>query len=736
MKKTWNSKVNIFIILFFIIGVILGSVLLSWIITEKEEEQCMTKLYESTYELAQNIYNQMISAREVLEIVSKTIEQSENMESPEIKSILREFQSCLMISHLELLLPNDTVLLPDGSVMDASGQLSFEEEAAQGIHISARSANLEGEENAIVRYFMPVSKNGEVIAILYAVIDLKELPEIWNTNIYDGNADVVILDAETEEILMDTWHGTLGVLSDFGSRSTKAGYDIEQLWDDIENRREGHTVFLSQSTGEYLYFTYVPIGLNDWMLNLSVPESIVFENVNEIRTILFIFLAAEIIFTCLCFLLIIRNIMHESLAKHELLRQNLLLAKAEKDVAVLANEAKARFLAHMSHEIRTPINSIVGMNELILRESKDNTITEYAQNIYTSSKMLLGLINDILDFSKIESGQLEVIKRSYHTASMIADEINLLEERAKKKNLTIYQDIDETLPSELYGDELRIKQIITNLMTNAVKYTSEGSITLRMNYKMVNHSELILAISVIDTGMGIRQKDMDKLFESFTRLDEKKNRAIEGTGLGLNITRQLITLMNGTIRVESEYGKGSAFYVEIPQNIINMTPIGEVKTSAKQIKERKQVEKNHFTAPEAKILVVDDNEMNLEVVKGLLKRTLIQLDTAESGHECLQKTREKQYDIIFMDHMMPELDGIETLKLLKKETDNPNYQTVVVVLTANAISGSREMYMEQGFTDYLSKPIEAWMIEDMLIKYLPNSLIRKEAGDNKTDMPI
>ena len=736
MEKTWNSKKNIVVVLFFITVVIVGSIYLSLLITKQEEEQCMNSLYESTRELAQNIYEQMISAQEVLEIVAKTMEQSEEVDSQEVKSILRDFQSCMMISHLEILLPDDTVLLPDGTCVDVSGKLSFEEEAAQGVHVSDRSADLDGEENAILRYFMPVKRNEETIAVLYAVIDLQELSQIWNINLYDGNADVIILDAKTEEILVDTWHGTLGMLSDFFTRSTKKGYSIEQLRDDTENQREGHTVFLSQSTGDYLYFTYVPIGINDWMLSLFVPEWIVFKNVHEIRRILFSFILIEVIFTCWCCFLIIRNIMRDSHVKHELLRQNLQLAKAEKDVAVLANEAKARFLANMSHEIRTPINSIIGMNELILRENKDETIEEYAQNISSSSKMLLGLVNDLLDFSKTESGQMKITEKSYYAATMLADEIKLLRERAEKKNLTVFLDVDETLPCELYGDELRIKQVITNLLTNAVKYTQEGSVTLQVKYERLDHSKLMLMITVKDTGIGIRQEDMSKLFESFTRLDEKKNRAIEGTGLGLNITKQLITLMKGTIRVESEYGKGSSFCVEIPQTIMNSEPIGDVQSSSKMQYHKEQAERKCFTAPEAKVLVVDDNEMNLEVVKGLLKRTKIQVDMAESGLECLEKTREKQYDLIFMDHMMPELDGIETFKLLQKETKNPNCRTNVIVLTANAISGCRQMYMEQGFVDYLSKPIEAKMLEDILEKYLPDSLVVMEDAKIKDFLPI
>ena len=723
MKKSSNNKKNVFIIFIFIMCILLGSFYVSWVITKQEEEKCMGNLYSSTYELAAKINNQMSSATKILNIVSDTIIKAEKADSPEVRSVLRDLRSCLIFSHLELLLPGDKVLLPNGYTKDVSGILSFEEEASKGIHLSDRTTGIYGEGHEILRYFMPVKKNGKVIGVLYAVVDLSKLPQMWNTTIYEGNADVVVLNAQSKEIIMDTWHGQAGELSDFATRTTKPGYDINQLWEDIDNQRSGHTVFLSQTTNEYLHFTYVPVGSNNWMVNLSVPESVAFASANRYKKILYSFITVEIIFVCICLSLVIRNVKRESQEKHALLQQNLRLAEAEKNVAVLANEAKARFLANMSHEIRTPINSIIGMNELILRENKDRTIAEYAQNIYTSSKMLLGLVNDVLDFSKIDSGQLELVERKYHTASVIVDEINLLKERAKNKNLEILLDIDKTLPSELCGDELRIKQIITNLLTNAVKYTEKGSITLQVKYRKTIGDKINLMISVIDTGIGIKQEDLEKLFESFTRLDEKNNRSIEGTGLGLNITKQLTMLMKGTIQVESEYQNGSAFHVEIPQEIMNATPIGDLNESFEKAQKSKQEKKTYFIAPEAKVLVVDDNKMNLEVVKGILKRSQVQVDLAKSGFECLTKTKEKQYDLILMDHMMPGLDGVETLKALQEEAENPNRNTVVIALTANAISGCRQMYLEHGFTDYLSKPIEAWRLEEMLMEYIPDSYI-------------
>lgn len=402
--------------------------------------------------------------------------------------------------------------------------------------------------------------------------------------------------------------------------------------------------------------------------------------------------------------------------------QDALTAEHSKQKAILANEAKAKFLANMSHEIRTPINTVIGMNEMILRENKDENIMKYADNIQAASKMLLGLVNDVLDFSKIESGQLELIEDSYRLDTLLMDELNLLESRAKKKNLNIILDADSSLPRQLWGDELRIKQILTNILTNAVKYTNEGSISIKAVGSYIDSDNISLSISVIDTGTGIKPENLSQLFETFTRLEESKNRNIEGTGLGLNIAKSLADLMHGVIKVESEYGKGSAFTVEIPQKVMDKTPIGNINNSSEYVVDRETINKEVFTAPDANVLVVDDNDMNLAVIRGLLKRTKVHVDTASGGLEALKLTESNRYDIILMDHMMPEPDGVATLNMLREDTNNPNRNTVVIVLTANAIAGCYETYINQGFNDYLAKPVEPRRLEQTLAKYLSGKL--------------
>ncbi len=410
--------------------------------------------------------------------------------------------------------------------------------------------------------------------------------------------------------------------------------------------------------------------------------------------------------------------------------QDLVLSERNKQQAISAREAQAKFLANMSHEIRTPINAVIGMNEMILRENKDEAIEEYANNIQSASNMLLGLVNDILDFSKIESGQLELVEDTYSLAQLIKDEMLMLEMRAVGKPISINLEANPYIPSKFMGDELRIKQIITNLLSNAVKYTQEGSVTLKVFFEWIDAEHIKLSFSVTDTGRGIKEEDLAELFDSFKRLELSKNRNIEGTGLGLNIAKQLVDLMQGTIDVDSEYGKGSTFTVSIPQKIMDKKPIGDMNALVTKKENREQSSEGIFTAPNAKILIVDDNSMNLVVMKSLLKRTEMSVDTAKSGKECLEITKHTKYHIILMDHMMPELDGVETLHILREDMSNPNQNTVVIALTANAIAGCREEYLAYGFNDYIAKPIEAQKLDEMLIQHLPEKIVNHIGQDD------
>ena len=403
-----------------------------------------------------------------------------------------------------------------------------------------------------------------------------------------------------------------------------------------------------------------------------------------------------------------------------------------KEVEQIAR-SKDTFFANMSHEIRTPINTIIGLNEMILREDISDEIAENAINIQNASKMLLTTINDILDLSKLESGKMDIVPTQYEIGSMFSDLVNLIWIRAHQKNLEFKVDIDPEIPSMLYGDEVRIKQIVTNMLTNAVKYTESGSVTLSAKGERISADQILLRICVEDTGMGIRKESLDDLFRSFKRVDESDNRNIEGTGLGLTISKQLIEMMGGKITVDSVYHKGSVFTIELQQRIINVRPIGVINFAAQKQLNRRTRYQQSFIAPDARILVVDDNSMNLMVAVKLLRDTKVKVDTAESGKEALKKTAQTAYHVILMDHMMPDMDGAATLRAVRSQTKGFCQKTPVIALTANVMSDAEQVYQNMGFDGYLAKPISAPLLEAGLLKYLPADLIEYMAQPEDAD---
>ena len=401
-----------------------------------------------------------------------------------------------------------------------------------------------------------------------------------------------------------------------------------------------------------------------------------------------------------------------------------------------ANQAKSDFLAKMSHEIRTPINAVIGMNEMILRESTESEIHKYAFDIKRSANTLLSIINEILDSSKIESGKLEIIPTAYDISSLFLDVHNMIDLRTQKKGLELLFDIDENMPSGLYGDDIRLRQILVNLLTNAVKYTPEGSVTMIVKSEVIG-DKVLLHFKVIDTGIGIKEEDLDKLFAKFERIEESRNRHIEGTGLGMNITQQLLMLMGSELEVESEYGKGSEFYFTIEQGITNAEPLGNFNERINQ-RESQYNYTLSYVAPNAKILVVDDNEINRKVVRSLLKKSQIKVSEADNGMDCIKILEEEKFDIVFLDYMMPVMDGVETFNEIRNRhlcDDVP-----VIMLTANAVVGAKEQFMSAGFTDYLTKPIAPEKLDKMIKDYLPKELIIEgefiEEVSEESELPV
>ena len=401
----------------------------------------------------------------------------------------------------------------------------------------------------------------------------------------------------------------------------------------------------------------------------------------------------------------------------------------EKEKAERANDAKSRFLANISHELRTPINTIMGMGEMILREDATDvpkpyfmSVMGYALDIESASESLLSLINDLLDMSKIESGKMHLVEEEYNLEDMLRSIVTMIRVRSSEKDLTFSVDIDEDLPKGLYGDDKKIKQVVLNLLTNAVKYTESGGFMFKINVEAFDGDYCDMRISVKDSGIGIKPEDMERLFSRYERLDEEKNIAVQGTGLGLDISRHFVEMMGGKIWCESVYGEGSEFIVTLRQKIIDDTPIGEFKEHLDN--EGKGPYIPQFVAPDADVLVVDDNPMNLSVIKGLLKATRVFITTATSGEECLEKIRYGKYNVVLLDHMMPGMDGIETVARIRE--DHPDLP--VYALTANATVGE-DFYVSKGFNGYLSKPIDSLTLEKTIMKHIPEELMMKPTLD-------
>ena len=488
---------------------------------------------------------------------------------------------------------------------------------------------------------------------------------------------------------------------------------------------EVETAEVDCSFGRVFAFA-APMAQTGLIMEGFVPMSVVGSGVDTIlRVASSVFLLMVVVLVALSVLLLVMERRNQDIEELE----------KEKQIAERSNRAKSDFLANVSHEIRTPINAVLGMNEMILRETRSKTIKGYAYNIEGAGKSLLALINDLLDFSKIESGKMELVEAPYELSSALNDVSNMIWFKANQKKLDFQVHVSDKIPDKLYGDVVRVKQVLTNILNNAVKYTEIGSVTFEAGCFRTGPYMVMLEFTVRDTGIGIKEEDKNKLFTKFSRVDLQKNNTIEGTGLGLVITENLLELMGGDISLESEYGKGSCFKVRIPQKVMGTEMIGNFREKFEKSLKENAVYKESFIAPSARILAVDDTAINLTVIEGLLKKTQVKIDTALSGKEALRKVKNNVYDLIFLDFRMPEMDGIETLKAMKamSETENLNLKTPVICLTANAIVGARDTYIKAGFDDYLTKPVDYERLEKMMINYLPEDKITIVKGDEEEE---
>ena len=567
-----------------------------------------------------------------------------------------------------------------------------------------------------VLFTTPVYDEENVEYVLYKLYDESILLSKFGIDCYQGQGNVLIVD-QGGQVIIPFSDAHLSSTEFLDRDVVQTG--LSELAEKMNVDTAAATYYKDDEGGHFLFVSEV--GQLGMYLTGTVSETTAADGISTITAlVLWVFGLLILMFAVgMVYLLSTEEKVRES---DEL--------RAAKTLAEQANHAKSDFLANMSHEIRTPINAIMGMNEMVLRECNDENIREYAANIESASRTLLSLINDILDFSKIEAGKMEIVPASYDTAAFFHDVVNMISVKATQKQLDFQVQIDSDLPCVLYGDEVRNRQIIVNILNNAVKYTKQGVVKLAVE-GIREDQAFTLKMQVTDSGIGIKQEDMDKLFGGFQRLDLEQNRSIEGTGLGLAITRNLIERMNGRIEVSSEYGKGSVFTVYLSQEIINDSPMGDFRQRFEAVAKQEDEYRESFVAPEAKVLVVDDNGMNLAVVKALLKKTDIQVTTCMSGMECLELVKDIYFDVILLDHMMPEMDGIQTLAKIK-QSENQCTSVPVIALTANAIVGAKEEYINAGFSDYLSKPIEGMELEKMLMKYLPQDKISlSKASDVK-----
>lgn len=550
-------------------------------------------------------------------------------------------------------------------------------------------------------FSVPVYHESNVKYVLYKKYDEEVLAKTFGRKCYNGEGQILWANADYNIIIPfidNEYNGEFLQRED-----VKHGFEI--IRDKMDESTAASTFVKSQKDR---YFLFVSEVHNYGLYAVGVvPEATLSDGITYITTlVLWVFGLLLILFVIITVYLFITA---EKAKESDELRE-------AKEEAENANKAKSQFLASMSHEIRTPIHGIMGMNEMVLREAQDENIRGYAKNIKHASENLLEIIKEILDFSKIEAGKIEIQEDRYSLGELLNDVVNMIEPIAGKKGLKFEVNVNEMLPGGLCGDVGKVRQVMVNLLNNAVKYTKEGKVTFTVDGK--NEGDNVkLKVRIEDTGIGIKDENIEKLFDDFERFDMDKNRNAEGTGLGLAIVNKLVQRMGGKIQVSSVYGKGSVFTAILPQKIINSLPIGDFRALNENIEDESYTES--FMAPDAKVLVVDDHEMNLLVMENLLKATKVQVITCSSGKECIELMMNNTYDVVFLDHMMPEMNGIETLDCIIKNDLKKNAK--IVALTANAIVGVKEMYISKGFDDYLSKPIDIGMLEKLLRRFIPKA---------------
>ncbi len=674
----------------FIVILVLTGVLIRNRLTDISLDYMGEHLSIQTEYMAKSVSDELLRETDKLGYIAKVIEKDGNPNT----HVLHSMDSSSTHIHIGLMNPYGKIVAGD----------PVQTWNYPGIMNSFRGTKDIIYTNDCLVFTSPVFNDRNVQYVLYEIYDRFAMEERFS---FYSHLD--------RKVSLCTRDGDIIMLFDDVSRNEKEFFMSDEYYSSfadlyremkLDNR---YAKYYSTDKGDYFCFT-ADVPYTEFRINGYMSSSVMERGLSDAVTlIIYVFGFLTILFAIATFYLMMTS---EKLWESDELR-------AAKQAAEDANKAKSDFLASMSHEIRTPINAILGMDEMIIRESDNEQIMEYAGNINNAGKSLLSLINDILDFSKIEAGKMEILPDEYRTSFFISDLASMIAVRAHSKDLDFIVNADPTLPSVLFGDVDRVKQCALNILTNAVKYTEKGSVTFNVSYEKLSDTEIFLNIAVTDTGIGIREEDIEKLFTPFERVDEMRNRSIEGTGLGLSIVKKLLFIMGSALKVESEYGNGSTFSFKLKQGVRDWRNMGNFAESYRRSVLSRNKYTESFRAPDARVLVVDDTEMNLTVFEGLLKKTEIRIDTVLSGQEALELAKRNKYDIMFIDHRMPVMDGVDTLNALNEMQDNLNKGVPCIAFTANAGTGSREKYRSYGFDDYISKPVSPSDLEKIIIRYIP-----------------